>query len=160
MNTSRDAVIRGLPEFQKVMFVSALMTWAAVALAELITRVKHDDTTEAVFVFRLLLTLAVIFTVGTFGSGYFGQLLTYLQDKELEGAIKRRGGEANCHTLAEQYVREYQSERMHPFTRDEEGELINYLMARFGVFEETAAEIVAANWPLHRSPLPYREAVE
>ncbi|HEY0174563.1 MAG TPA: hypothetical protein VGB98_26340 [Pyrinomonadaceae bacterium] len=156
MNTSRDAVIRSLPEAQRVMLLSALMTWTAFALASL----KDDTSAGYVLVWRLLLALAIIFTVGTFGSGYVGQLLTYLQDKELEGAIKRRGGEANCHTLAEQYVREYQNARMHPFTREEEGELINYLMARFGVFEETAAEIVAANWPLHRSPLPYREAVE
>lgn len=84
------------------------------------------------------------------------RLLTRAETRGLKEQIRKRGGEVNCHTLAEQYVRNYQAERMHTFHREEEERLSNYLVGRFGVFEDTAAEIVAANWPFHRSPLPYK----
>ena len=126
--------------------------WTCVALSAFY--IKGEPNGLAVF--RIMFALACVATAGTIMSVVYHQLLAVAERRELEGAIKRQGKEVNCHTLAEQYVREYQNARMRPFTREEEGQLINYLVERFGVFEETAAEIVAANWPLHRAALKYR----
>lgn len=143
---------RNLKAAQVIAVVLVFPLWAGVALAAW----RNYAPLAGVIPFRPLLILAIICTVVIFAAGYLGQLLDYLEDRELGEAIKGRGGEVNSYALAAQYVGKYHSDKRHPFDRDEEQRLINFLMERFGLFEETAAEIVAANWPLHRSGLPYR----
>lgn len=48
------------------------------------------------------------------------------------------------------FVKDYHASRTEPFTRKEEGKLINTLMRRFGLGEESAAEAVKEEWPRHR----------
>lgn len=158
-----DERISSLKRAQGSSFLIALLSWTILASMGLTRDVRAADFlpySPDSYVRSLTLATAIISTLAIPTTGVLRLLHHLFEDRRLEGAINGRGGEVNCHTLAVQYVRDYHSIRFHPFTREEESALVDYLAGRFGLMLDTAADIVAENWPLHRSGLRYKDACD